>query len=449
MFPNPQDALPLPPRPDLDQYKKRAKELLKASQSEDPAALRTWAATWIGSLVRLSHLTITPQLPVRIDHWTDQLEKFARKELPQATWGRTHSSVPPNEARLSETATLATAQFVIARAHGFESWPNLAKHVESIALANSPIDHFEQCVDAIAAGEVATLERLLREYPDLVRAHSTRRHLATLLHYVSANGVEGYRQKTPKNIVQIAELLLQAGADVNAVADVYGGSTTLGLVATSVHPERAGVQEPLLQLLLDHGASIGAANPHGPSLVATCLANGRVQAAEFLAQRGATLDLEAAAGLGRLEVVKKFFDANAPRNPRDREIERALLWACEYGRYDVVDLLLQRGAAPQAQANTGQTALHWAVIGGHLDTISLLLARGAQLEAKNTYAGTALGQALWSALNGDPKIDYLAVIELLLNSGAQIEAGTTAWLAQQKPESSRKEQVTELLRSHL
>jgi hypothetical protein len=54
---------------------------------------------------------------------------------------------------------------------------------------------------------------------------------------VSANGVEGYRQKTPKNIVEIAKVLLNAGADVNAEAEVYGGgATTLGLVATSVYP---------------------------------------------------------------------------------------------------------------------------------------------------------------------------------------------------------------------
>ena len=50
MFPNPQDALPLPPRPNLDQYKKLAKDLLKAAQSADPTAIRTWAAAWIDSL---------------------------------------------------------------------------------------------------------------------------------------------------------------------------------------------------------------------------------------------------------------------------------------------------------------------------------------------------------------------------------------------------------------
>ena len=106
----------------------------------------------------------------------------------------------------------------------------------------------------------------------------------------------------------IAALLLNTGADVNAIADVYGGSTTLTLAATSVHPERAGVQTALLQLLLDHGATVDTANsPAGP-LINICLANGRAQAAEFFADRGARLDLEGAAGLGRLDVVKSYFD---------------------------------------------------------------------------------------------------------------------------------------------
>jgi len=54
MFPNPHDALPLPPKPSLDHYKKRAKDLLKAFRSPNPDALQTWAADWIDSLLRLS-----------------------------------------------------------------------------------------------------------------------------------------------------------------------------------------------------------------------------------------------------------------------------------------------------------------------------------------------------------------------------------------------------------
>jgi Ankyrin repeats (3 copies) len=422
VFLDPHDALPLPPHPNLDQYKKRAKDLLKAARSPNPSALQTWAADWIASLVRLSNLTLTPQLPVRIDHWMAELEKFARKELPQATWGRTHSSVPRSKARTSEHATLTAAQFVIARAHGFESWPQLANHIESVSRANSAVDHFEKAVDAIITGDKTTLADLLRKYPALIHARSTRRHQATLLHYVGANGVEDYRQKTPPNIVEITNLLLDSGADVNATADLYGGSTTLSLVATSVHPERSRVQNALLQILLDHGAIIDA--PNSPTLlVNVCLANGRANAAEFLANHGAKLDLEAAAGLGRLNAVKAFFDESgtlaSTTSGTQMQKERALLWACEYGHNPVVDFLLARRVPVQSQANTGQTALHWAVIGGQADTIALLLSCGADLEAKNAYGGTPLGQALWSAAHSDSPINYQQIADLLKLHGAK------------------------------
>ena len=444
MFPNPQDALPLPPSPNLEQYKKRAKDLLNASQSPDPTAIRTWATNWINSLVRLSDLTLTPQLPVRVEHWLDQLEQFAHHELPQARWGGTHSSVPPSQARRSDAATLAAAQFIIARAQGFESWPKLAKHLQAVARANSPVKHFEQAADAIVTGDLAGLKKILQVHPDLIRARSTRRHQATLLHYISANGVEGYRQKTPRNVVQIAAILLHAGADVNATADVYGGSTTLALAATSLHPERAGVQEALLQLLLDQGASLDSS---AGLIVHACLANGRVHAAEFLARRGARVDLEAAAGLGRLDRVQIFFDESGTANASNAQKERALLWACQYGHSRVVELLLRRGVPVQTQSGAGQSALHWAVIGGRLDTIKLLLARGASLEAKNAYGGTALGQALWSAVHSDRGFEYLPVIETLLKAGARIEAGTLEWWAEQKDAlSSLRERTAELLR---
>ena len=117
------------------------------------------------------------------------------------------------------------------------------------------MERFEAAADAIVGGKIAVLERLLREDPELVRARSTRQHQVTLLHYVAANGVEQYRQRTPKNIVRSAEILLAAGAAIDATAELYGGgATTLGLAATSVWPERAGVQEELMKLLLDHGA---------------------------------------------------------------------------------------------------------------------------------------------------------------------------------------------------
>src|SRR5882724_1012096 len=408
MFPNPQAALPLPSRPNLEQYKKLAKDLVKACKSNESQTIRTWATDWIEKLVSLTELKITHAMPVRIESWVNQVEEFARRTMSRAE------------------PVLADAQFVIARSHGFESGPKFAKHLEAITRKGTPVSRFEAAADAIVAGDMATLERLLREEPELIRARSTREHRATLLHYTSANGVEGYRQKTPKNAVEIAKLLLQSGAKVDAEADVYGGgATTLGLVATSVHPERAGVQNELLQLLLDHGAVIDHPGSAGRdhSAVNGCLHNDRPQAAEFLAARDAHLDLEGAAGVGRLDVVKSFFNADgSPKsNAPKAQLQAGFVWACEYGRKDVVEFLLEKGVDLRAGENTGETALHLAAHRGQLEMIKLLLERGAPLEAKNVYGGTVLGQATWSVMHGDPNIDFVPVIEALLAAGARIE----------------------------
>src|SRR5712691_9047458 len=121
--------------------------------------------------------------------------------------------------------------------------------------ASAPASRFEAAVDAIVGGDLALLARLLGEDPGLVRARSTRPHRATLLHYVAANGVEDERQRTPRNAVEVTRMLLEAGAEVDAEADVYGGGArTLGLVATSIHPAHAGVLVPLIELLLEAGA---------------------------------------------------------------------------------------------------------------------------------------------------------------------------------------------------
>ena len=376
MFPNPQNALPLPPRPNLENYKKLAKGLLKATKS--------------GGQV------------------TGPFGEFARHKL-------------------ADHPTHTGAQFVIARSYGFESWPKFARHLEALAR-NSPVSRFEAAAEAIVSGDADTLRDLLRADRKLIRARSTREHAATLLIYASANGVENYRQKTPRNIVEITGLLLEAGAEVDATANVYGGGcATLELVATSVHPERAGVQLDLLQKLLDHGASLET-----PSLVTACLANGQPKAAEFLASKGARLDLAGAAGLGRLEAVRALFEAASAEQIRD-----GLLYACGYGRDSVVEFLLEKGMDLTAHRADGQTALHWAVIGGHPGAVRLLLRNGAPLEVQNRYGGTALGQAAWSAAHGgDPDV-YLEILDPLVNAGAKVperhvpvNPRVDAWLAE-------------------
>jgi ankyrin repeat protein len=280
------------------------------------------------------------------------------------------------------------------------------------------VSNFEAAADAIVAGDLVALASLLHDHPDLVRARSARQHQATLLHYVSANGVEDYRQKTPENIVAIAALLLDAGAEVDAAAEMYGGgSTTLGLTATSIHPFRAGVLALLIDLLIARGATLDTPG----SIVRACLGNDRPDGAVLMAERGARLDLETAAGVGRLDVVNKYFDDRGmlTSGATQQQLDHGFIWACEYGRRDVVDFLIDRGVNLRAGENTGQTALHLAAHHAQLDIVNLLIARGAPLEAMNCYGGTVLGQATWSCINSKLG-DYAPVIETLLQAGADV-----------------------------
>jgi ankyrin repeat protein len=294
-----------------------------------------------------------------------------------------------------------------------------------IRREDSTTERFEAAADAIVNGDIAKLKRLLHEGPWLVHARSKREHSATLLHYVSANGVEGERQKTPHNIVAIAEVLLNAGAEVDAEANMYGGgATTLGLVATSVHPYRAGVQNELMELLLSHGAEIDHRTSAGnqQSAVLGALSNGRGQAAEYLATRGARLNLEAAAGVGRLDVVKRFFKDDGTRKSKTsrKQVHAAFLNACGWGRIAVVEYLLDKGVDLDYGGGDGQTPLHCAVINGQLEMVKFLLKLNPPLEAANVYGGTVLGQTLWSAAHGgDPKL-FSEIIETLIAAGAKV-----------------------------
>jgi ankyrin repeat protein len=365
------DALPLPSHPHLGYYKKLAKDLVKAC--DDPAALHAWA------------MRFAP----------DQTERVER------------------HIRSAKIDKLAGAQFLIARAHGFASWPKFSHHVEELQHAGSADSKFEQAADAIVSGDVATVRRLLDESPELIRQRSSREHRSTLLHYVSANGIEDFRQRTPPNIVDITRLLLDAGADVNAESDAYRGhSMTLGLAATSIHPEVAGVQIELMELLLDRGAMIERVPGEA---VRACLANGRPLAARFLATRGAYLDFENAVGLGDLERVTELVLTASKEN-----LGKGFVWACAYGNNDVVAFLLDYGVDPAFGAGADMTGLHLAAHEGHLDTVKLLLARNAPLEALNSYGGTVLDQTLWSAIH-HPMPEHRAIVATLIAAGAKVE----------------------------
>src|SRR5262245_47188448 len=122
-------ARELPARPNIEQYKKQAKELLNAYTANDSTAI-------------------------------DRV--------------RAQSSRP----RIS----LADAQLVIAREHGFDSWPKFAKHVETLRIARaveSLDDPVASFVDAACvprdgrghdSGALDEAKAIVERYPHVARA---------------------------------------------------------------------------------------------------------------------------------------------------------------------------------------------------------------------------------------------------------------------------------------
>src|SRR5262245_33966972 len=258
----------LPYRASLDDYQRQAEALFTALQSGDEAA--AWRFKWMHPLFRGKSVT-----DVR-----------------------------------AATLDLADAQHVIAHDYGFETWSDLAEFVGAVR-EGGPVERFESAVEAVVAGDVATLRAMLREHPELPWARSTRRHHATLLHYVAANGVEGGRQKTPANAVEVAKVLLDAGAEVDALADMYEARcTALSMLVSSCHPAEAGLQVALTETLLDYGAALEGPGSRWQSALLTALAFGYLDTARAIARRGPPVnDLAVAAGLGQLAAAASLLPA--------------------------------------------------------------------------------------------------------------------------------------------
>jgi len=354
----------------LEQYRQQGAELFEGWQAGDPEAIR---------FIKQRHPRfLDPRIP-----W-----------LPR--------DVPDAEVR-NAGLEAGDAQLTIARWYDFQDWPALAEYAAAVTQQNSAVLQFESAVEAVIHGDSAALQRLLRENPELARARSTRVtcfdppvHRATLLHYVAANGVEGYRRMTPPNAVEVAQMLLRAGAEVDALADMYGGHyATMSMLVSSSHPAQAGVQVALVDTLVDFGAAVEAQGSAqwGPPLM-TALAFGYRDAAEALVRRGARVDnVAAAAGLGRLAEAARLL-ATADGESR----HPALALAAQHGHVEMVRLLLDAGEDSNRYNPLGNhahsTPLHQASLAGHEAVVRLLVERGARLDIKDTvWQATPLGWA--------------------------------------------------------
>jgi hypothetical protein len=223
------------------------------------AAQPVYVSDQVREVERLHHDLLTDsvrRLPIR-----DQLDRHAhriveahnagnRAVVTQITCWHPKLACRSADDIMGGGFTLDDARETIAREYGFANWSDVE------ARGSDPPDRdFELGVDTLLRGDVQTLRGLLTDNPTLVHQRSSFGHRSTLLHYVGSNGVETYRQRVPLNLAEIARLLVEAGADVNATANMYGGgSTALGLLVTSYHPAMAGVTGAVRKVLEAAGA---------------------------------------------------------------------------------------------------------------------------------------------------------------------------------------------------
>jgi ankyrin repeat protein len=362
----------LPPRPNLDQLKRQAHELHRAHADREASAAARIA-------------THHPEM--------NTLSATAVLERPFA---------------------LADAQLVVAREYGFRNWAQLKERVELAGRIDSIERHprFDEALAALDSGDVERLRRLLAEDPSLAHARTNLEPPygyftgATLLHHVAGN--PGRDHPLPATIVEVARVILDAGADVNALtigpapsnSPVTRGANTMGLLVTSKQASDLGVSGPLIDLLLARGAPLDLTSDDA---LDASLANHAPRAAEKMIELGAKPDVLAAAALGRMDLLRAFFaDGRLIALPRrhGREMSErdaiglALLYAYVRDQREAVDFLLEKDGNWNVIGVNNGTALHRAAVAGDLPMVQRLVARGADTSNRdNPFNSTPLGWA--------------------------------------------------------
>jgi ankyrin repeat protein len=264
--------------------------------------------------------------------------------------------------RQGRTISLAAAQLALARKYGFQSWRKLKAHVELLEGAAA-------AVAAVSSGDTKTLKRLLRQNSGLANTRIDDKR--TLLHVAT-----DWPGHFPNNTETITELVA-SGADVNAEFAGHHSETPLHWAASSDDVD-------VIDVLLDHGANIEAPGSviGGGTPLSDAVGFGQWKAARRLVERGAQTTLWQAAALGLKDRVDKYFTA-VPR-PTPDEITNAFWCACHGGQKVVAEFLLGRGADLNWVGHDGLTPLDAATRSGVSELVEWLRSRNARAAKKLT-----------------------------------------------------------------
>lgn len=224
-------------------------------------------------------------------------------------------------------------------------------------------------VEAIRAGDLESLQRLLDENPFLSTARvendKGKGESHTLLH-VATDWPSHFPNGTAVIIALIA-----AGADPNASAMGRHSETPLHFAASSNDVE-------VLDALIEAGADIEAPGAviGGGTPLDDAVAFGQWQTAHRLVECGAKTRLWHAAALGLMPRVEEHFDKSIPPAPAD--VTDSFWQACHGRQRLAAEYLLNRGAELNWIGYNGRTPLDIAQHSGAEDMVKWLRDRHAR-----------------------------------------------------------------------
>jgi peptide-methionine (S)-S-oxide reductase len=258
-----------------------------------------------------------------------------------------------------------------------------------IELLDRPVirdRRFRAAVDAIHAGDLAGLNRLLDRHPDLLHMRAVEPDCypgdyfrdPKLFWFIANNPT--LMRRMPKNIVAIGAAMIARGVEQEDL------DYALGLVMSNGLSHAQARQPELVALLLDGGAT---ATP--PSLLVG-LAHRQVAPIRTLLARGVALTVPMAASLGYGKELKSLLAGATPP-----ERQEALALAVVNGQVEAARICLDAGADINAfmPVHAHSTPLHQASVNGDIEMLRLLVERGASLDTRDKlWDGTPLGWAV-------------------------------------------------------
>lgn len=256
---------------------------------------------------------------------------------------------------------------------------------------------------AAEAGDVGTARAIIAE--DSYRVNATGDYRRTPLHLAARAGHAA-----------LVELLLAHGANVGARD--YGGGTALHAAAGEGRLDAA-------RALMAHGAKLNALDESGRTPLHLAVHGGHLPVAELLLTQGADPNpmgdsvgapLHAAAAAGRLDVARRLLAHGALANLQSNaSSERWSPWheAARAGHGELAELLRQHGGADPAR---GPISIHRAAEMGYPGRLAHLLDNAPQLISSRDllHRRTPLH---WAAAGG-----HEALVRELIRRGADVHA---------------------------